>query len=163
MSAMAMASSSLNPNAPLFIPAAYRQVEDYSPEWWELVKTTAWFRDHWFRQHQLHEAAYEASLAALPDDADVDLAALLPDDSVDLLDTDDLFYTPDHHHHVAKPAPVLMPGYDLDVLRAVSLGSPMAVVAAPSPRAQQQQQQQRHAERHVGVRGAARRVIHQPR
>ncbi|RCV14376.1 hypothetical protein SEVIR_2G433100v4 [Setaria viridis] len=160
MSTMAMASSSLNPNAPLFIPAAYRQVEDFSPEWWELVKTTAWFRDHWFRQHQLHEAAYDAALLSLPDDADVDVAALLPDDSVDLLDmvgTDDLFYAPDHHHQAAKPA-----AYDLDVLRAVSLGSPRAVVGAPSPRAQQQ----RHADKpaqHVGVRGAARRVIHQPR
>ncbi|CAN6219811.1 unnamed protein product [Urochloa humidicola] len=156
MSTMAMASSSLNPNAPLFIPAAYRQVEDFSPEWWELVKTTAWFRDHWFRQHQLHEAAYDAALLALPDDADVDVAALLPDDSVDLLDTDDLFYTPDHHH--AKPAAGY---YDLDVLRAVSLGSPSAVIAAPSPRAHQQQQHK--PAQHVGVRGAARRVIHQPR
>ncbi|OEL38941.1 hypothetical protein BAE44_0000039 [Dichanthelium oligosanthes] len=159
---MAMATSSLNPNAPLFIPAAYRQVEDFSPEWWELVKTTAWFRDHWFRQNQLHEAAYDAAFA-LPDDADVDVAALLPDDSVDLLDmvdTDELFYTPDHH--AAKPA-MLHAGYDLDVLRAVSLGSPRAVVGAPSPRGLQQQ---RHADRpaqHVGVRGAARRAIHQPR
>ncbi|CAN6200135.1 unnamed protein product [Urochloa humidicola] len=160
MSTMAMASSSLNPNAPLFIPAAYRQVEDYSPEWWELVKTTAWFRDHWFRQHQLHEAAYDAALLALPDDADVDVAALLPDDSVDLLDTDDLFYTPDHH--AAKPAAGY---YDLDVLRAVSLGSPSAVVAAPSPspRALHHHQQQHKPAQHVGVRGAARRVIHQPR
>ncbi|CAL5061186.1 unnamed protein product [Urochloa decumbens] len=157
MSTMAMASSSLNPNAPLFIPAAYRQVEDFSPEWWELVKTTAWFRDHWFRQHQQHEAAYDAALLALPDEADVvDVAALLPDDSVDLLDTDDLFYTPDHHQ-AAKPAAGY---YDLDVLRAVSLGSPMAVVAAPSPRAAQQQHK---PAQHVGVRGAARRAIHQPR
>ncbi|CAN6169115.1 unnamed protein product [Urochloa humidicola] len=156
---MAMASSSLNPNAPLFIPAAYRQVEDFSPEWWELVKTTAWFRDHWFRQHQLHEAAYDAALA-LTDDADVvDVAALLPDDSVDLLDTDDLFYTPDHHQ-AAKPAAGY---YDLDVLRAVSLGFPNAVQAAPSPRALHQQQQQHKPAQHVGVRGAARRVIHQPR
>jgi hypothetical protein len=181
MSTMAMAasSSSLNPNAPLFIPAAYRQVEDYSPEWWELVETTAWFRDHWFRQHQLHEAAYDAALLALPDDVE-DVAALLPDDADDLLDmvaTDDLFYNaaaaPDHHyHHYAanKPAAAAA-AYDLDVLRAVGLGSPRltAVVggAAPSPRAQQQhqhhQQQMRHAAQHVGVRGAARRVIHQPR
>ncbi|EER99855.1 protein EARLY RESPONSIVE TO DEHYDRATION 15 [Sorghum bicolor] len=160
----AMASSSLNPNAPLFIPAAYRQVEDFSPEWWELVKTTAWFRDHWFRQHQLHEAAYDAAFAADAAD-DFDVAALLPDDSVDLLDmvdTDDLFYAPDvHHHQAAKPAPA--PGYDLDVLRALSVSSPRAaatVVAAPSP------QQQRYADKpayHAGGRGAARRAIHQPR
>ncbi|CAD6216786.1 unnamed protein product [Miscanthus lutarioriparius] len=151
----AMASSSLNPNAPLFIPAAYRQVEDFSPEWWELVETTAWFRDHWFRQHQLHDAAFADGAGA----DDFDVAALLPDDSVDLLDmvdTDDLFYAPDVHQ-AAKPA--LLPGYDLDVLRALSLSSPRAAaaVAAPSPRAQQQQQ------RHAGARGAARRAIHQPR
>ncbi|XP_062190061.1 protein EARLY RESPONSIVE TO DEHYDRATION 15-like [Phragmites australis] len=150
MSTMAMASSSLNPNAPLFIPAAYRQVEDFSPEWWELVKTTAWFRDHWFRQHQLYEEEYAAA-------DDVDVAALLPDDSLDLLDmvdTDDLFYTPDHH---TKPAP----GFDdLDVLRMLSLNSPGAV-GAPSPRAQPW-----HADKpaqHVGAKGGARRVIHQPR
>ncbi|OAY69499.1 Protein EARLY RESPONSIVE TO DEHYDRATION 15 [Ananas comosus] len=47
--------STLNPNAPLFIPAAFQQVEDFSPEWWELVKNTTWFRDHWFRQHQGEE------------------------------------------------------------------------------------------------------------
>ncbi|KAL6650032.1 hypothetical protein ACP70R_014256 [Stipagrostis hirtigluma subsp. patula] len=56
MSTMAMASSSLNPNAPLFNPAAYRQVEDFSPVWWELVQTMVWFRDHWFRHHQRPEA-----------------------------------------------------------------------------------------------------------
>lgn len=59
MSAMAVASggirSTLNPNAPLFIPAAYQLVEDFSPEWWELVKTTSWFRDHWCYQHQEQE------------------------------------------------------------------------------------------------------------
>ncbi|CAD6222735.1 unnamed protein product [Miscanthus lutarioriparius] len=163
----AMASSSLNPNAQLFIPAAYRQVEDFSPEWWELVKTTAWFRDHWFRQHQLHEAAYDAAADAFAADADdFDVAALLPDDSVDLLDmvdTDDLFYAPDVHQ-VAKPPPALLPGYDLDVLRALSLSSPRAVATAPSPCAQQQHL--RLADKpayHAGARGAARRAIHQPR
>ncbi|NP_001148718.2 Protein EARLY RESPONSIVE TO DEHYDRATION 15 [Zea mays] len=104
-------ASSLNPNAPLFIPAAYRQVEDFSPEWWELVNTTAWFRDHCFRQRQLHEAACD------------DVAALLPDD---LLDTNDLFYAPDVVHH--QPATALLPGYDvLDVLAALSLSSPRAI------------------------------------
>ena len=135
---MAMASSSLNPNAPLFIPAAYRQVEDYSPEWWELVQTTAWFRDHWFRQHQLHEAQHDAALAALPDDL--------------LLDTDDLFYSPDHHLHQDTSDAA-------DLLR--SLASPRG------PWEQQQQQQFRHADKpaqHVGlVKGAACRGIDQPR
>jgi hypothetical protein len=81
-----MAMSALNPDAPMFIPAAFRRVEDYSPEWYELVKTTAWFRDHWYRQQQLYDGE---------DDQDVeDVAALLPDDSVDLLDAQDLFYSP---------------------------------------------------------------------
>ncbi|XP_065851926.1 uncharacterized protein [Euphorbia lathyris] len=44
--------STLNPDAPLFIPAAYRQVEDFSPEWWQLVTTSTWYRDYWLSQHQ---------------------------------------------------------------------------------------------------------------
>ncbi|PKA61764.1 Protein EARLY RESPONSIVE TO DEHYDRATION 15 [Apostasia shenzhenica] len=76
MSTLAVASgvgrSTLNPNAPLFIPAAFQQVEDFSPEWWELVKTTSWFRDHWFRQHQEQET-FDG------DEEEEDLASLLPD------------------------------------------------------------------------------------
>lgn len=45
-------SFSLNPNAPIFIPFALRNVEDFPPEWWELVKTSPWFRDYWLSQHQ---------------------------------------------------------------------------------------------------------------
>jgi len=48
----------LNPNAPLFIPAAVRQVEDFSPEWWELINTAAWFRDYWLSQHQGENSLY---------------------------------------------------------------------------------------------------------
>ncbi|XP_075508840.1 protein EARLY RESPONSIVE TO DEHYDRATION 15-like [Primulina tabacum] len=44
--------SVLNPNAPLFVPAAMREVEDFSPEWWNLVTTSAWFRDYWLSQQQ---------------------------------------------------------------------------------------------------------------
>lgn len=43
-------SSTLNPNAPLFIPLAYQQVEDFSPEWWKLVQSSPWFRDYWLRE-----------------------------------------------------------------------------------------------------------------
>jgi len=162
MSTMAM--SSLNPDAPMFVPAAFRRVEDYSPEWYELVKTTAWFRDHWVRQQQLYED--------LADDSIDDVAALLPDDSVDLLDAQDLFYSPpsprqaqhlDFYHY--KPAAGF--GGDMDaVLRTLSLNSPRdsgvpnAAAPAWSPR---------HAEKpaqHFGARaggGGARRAIHQPR
>jgi hypothetical protein len=102
MSTMAM--SALNPDAPMFIPAAFRRVEDYSPEWYELVKTTAWFRDHWYRQQQLYDGEDDQGVE--------DVAALLPDDSVDLLDAQDLFYSPpspqqqqqlDFHQYI-KPA-----------------------------------------------------------
>ncbi|WCJ39010.1 Protein EARLY RESPONSIVE TO DEHYDRATION 15 [Euphorbia peplus] len=44
-------STALNPKAPVFIPSVYRQVEDFSPEWWELVKTSPWFRDFWLSEH----------------------------------------------------------------------------------------------------------------
>ncbi len=65
--------STLNPNAPLFIPAAFRQVEDFSPEWWNLVKTSTWFRDYWLSQHQDDEN-FEGD-----DGADDDVLNLLPE------------------------------------------------------------------------------------
>ncbi|CBI17747.3 hypothetical protein VitviT2T_020455 [Vitis vinifera] len=65
--------STLNPNAPLFIPAAFRQVEDFSPEWWKLVKTSTWFRDYWLSQHQDDEN-FEVN-----DGADDDVLNLLPE------------------------------------------------------------------------------------
>lgn len=70
-------SSTLNPNAPMFVPAAFRQVEDFSPEWWELVKTSAWFRDYWLSEHE------EDSFAADEEEEDdVDIANWLPDSLV---------------------------------------------------------------------------------
>uniref|UniRef100_A0A0E0LPD0 Ataxin-2 C-terminal domain-containing protein n=1 Tax=Oryza punctata TaxID=4537 RepID=A0A0E0LPD0_ORYPU len=157
-----MAMSSLNPNAAPFIPAAFRRVEDFSPEWWELVKTTAWFRDHWFRQHQMYEDAAEEEHHQVFDDDD-DVAALLPDDSLDLLDmvdTDDLFYTPDPPVHHRKTT---TPSLDADVLRTLSLNSPRLGGTGMV----REQQLPRHAEKpaqFVGAKGgAARHVIHQPR
>ncbi|KAI5081036.1 hypothetical protein GOP47_0004219 [Adiantum capillus-veneris] len=41
--------SYLNPNAPLFVPAAFLEAEDFSPEWWRLVHTCPAFRDYWLR------------------------------------------------------------------------------------------------------------------
>ncbi|PIN21039.1 hypothetical protein CDL12_06280 [Handroanthus impetiginosus] len=72
--------STLNPNAPLFIPAAVRQVEDFSPEWWNLVTTSTWFRDYWLSQHQ-GEDIFGAEDYGF-DDNNVDVG-LLPD-SIDL-------------------------------------------------------------------------------
>lgn len=51
--------STLNPDAPLFIPAAFRQVEDFSPEWWKLITTSTWFHDYWLSQHQNADGSYD--------------------------------------------------------------------------------------------------------
>ncbi|KAL2227367.1 UNVERIFIED_CONTAM: hypothetical protein Sindi_2095400 [Sesamum indicum] len=45
-----MATSALNPNAPIFVPSAYLAVEDFSDEWWDLVQSSPWFRDYWLRE-----------------------------------------------------------------------------------------------------------------
>ncbi|CAN1177492.1 Protein EARLY RESPONSIVE TO DEHYDRATION 15 [Linum perenne] len=70
--------STLNPDALLFIPAAYKQVEDFSLEWWQLVTTTTWYKDYWISQHQNEEALYNNA-----QDEDgferKDVAGLLPD------------------------------------------------------------------------------------
>jgi hypothetical protein len=39
----------LNPDAPLFLPASYVAAEDFSPEWWCLVHTCPSFRAHWLQ------------------------------------------------------------------------------------------------------------------
>lgn len=57
--AMVLGRSTLNPNAPLFIPAALRQVEDFSPEWWQLVTTSTWYRDYWLSQNQDEDGFYD--------------------------------------------------------------------------------------------------------
>jgi len=66
----------LNPNAPLFIPAAFRRVEDFSPEWWQLVTTSTWYRDYWLSQHQGEDGFYDN---AEVDFNDVNVADLLPE------------------------------------------------------------------------------------
>jgi len=107
MSAVAV-SSSLNPDAPLFIPAALLQVEDFSPQWWDLITTTAWFRDHWSREHaHLDEMAEQ-----------LDAASLLPDE-------EDLFYDeqPEQAPAVVDPAPAaaaVKTGTDLPLSRSDS-------------------------------------------
>ncbi|XVE99832.1 hypothetical protein REPUB_Repub03eG0235500 [Reevesia pubescens] len=42
--------STLNPNAPVFVPLAYRTVEDFSDQWWALVQSSPCFRDYWLRE-----------------------------------------------------------------------------------------------------------------
>ena len=70
--------STLNPDAPLFVPAAYRQVEDFSPEWWQLVTTTTWFRDYWLSRHQDENGFYDNAEDEFGLDGN-NVADLLPD------------------------------------------------------------------------------------
>ncbi|KAM7524461.1 hypothetical protein LguiA_014363 [Lonicera macranthoides] len=72
--------STLNPNAPLFIPAAVRQVEDFSPEWWQLVTTSTWFHDYWVSQHMGEDGFYGNDEEEFDGN---DIADLLPD-TIDL-------------------------------------------------------------------------------
>ncbi|PAN49646.1 hypothetical protein PAHAL_9G462700 [Panicum hallii] len=148
MSAVAVSSSSLNPDAPLFIPAALLQVEDFSPQWWDLVTTTAWFRDHWSREHtQLDEMAEE-----------LDSAGLLPDDD------EDLFYDDQPEHAPAAVEAPQHPAPKTDaVLKALNLTSPKGGDASRGF-----WEKPRHAEKPTKYAGSpkgssAPRVIHQPR
>ncbi|OAY73397.1 Polyadenylate-binding protein-interacting protein 2 [Ananas comosus] len=45
--------SGLNPGAAPYLPGLFRAVKDYSPEWWELVGSSPWFRDYWLRDRFL--------------------------------------------------------------------------------------------------------------
>ncbi|KAJ3688307.1 hypothetical protein LUZ61_017471 [Rhynchospora tenuis] len=62
--------SGLNPYAAPFVPFAYRTVEDYSPEWWQLMETTPWFRDYWSRECFLDPELVDNYEPTLPDDVD---------------------------------------------------------------------------------------------
>ncbi|XP_065872722.1 protein EARLY RESPONSIVE TO DEHYDRATION 15-like [Euphorbia lathyris] len=67
-------ASSLNPNAPLFVPQAYQTVEDFSDQWWTLVHSSPWFRDYWI-QERYHDPQSDFQIddifeASLPDDLD---------------------------------------------------------------------------------------------
>jgi len=152
MSAVAVSSSSLNPDAPLFIPAALLQVEDFSPQWWDLVTTTAWFRDHWSREHtQLDEMAQE-----------LDAAGLLPDDDEDLFYDDQPEHAPAAVEAPQHPAPADNLNTDA-VLKALNLSSPKG---GDAPRVFREKP--RHAEKPTKYAGSpkgssAPRMIHQPR
>ncbi|KAG1371506.1 protein EARLY RESPONSIVE TO DEHYDRATION 15 [Cocos nucifera] len=64
--------SVLNPDAAPYVPGAYRAVEDFSAEWWELVRSSPWFRDYWlrecFHEPQNDTDAFDIHDPALPDD-----------------------------------------------------------------------------------------------
>uniref|UniRef100_A0A5B6ZG51 Uncharacterized protein n=1 Tax=Davidia involucrata TaxID=16924 RepID=A0A5B6ZG51_DAVIN len=77
--------STLNPNAPLFIPAAVRQVEDFSSEWWELITTSTWFHDYWLSQNQGEDGFYGNNEDGFDGH---DVVDLLPD-TIDLVTDED--------------------------------------------------------------------------
>ncbi|KAL2558394.1 Polyadenylate-binding protein-interacting protein 2 [Forsythia ovata] len=73
-SAGRMATSMLNPNAPTFVPSAYRAVEDFSDKWWDLIQSSASFRDYWLREcfsdPQIGTHYTESPNFSVPDDID---------------------------------------------------------------------------------------------
>ena len=142
----AMVASSLNPEAPLFIPAAFQQVEDFSPQWWDLVKSTAWFRDHWYHQHQ-----------QLDDMAD-SLIAFEAEDAID----DDLL----HGFAVEASQPQPPAALKTDgVLKALSLASPSPKVGNALRVFSEKPRYTEKPTKYAGSprSGGAPRFIHQPR
>lgn len=73
----------------MFIPLAYRTVEDFSDQWWALVQSTPWFRDYW-----LQERYFDPQFDPLFSEFD-DLAIPSDDD----LFNDDLFDDGDWSYH----------------------------------------------------------------
>lgn len=67
-------SSSLNPNAPSFVPLAYREVEDFSEEWWALIHSSPSFHDYWLQQRYQDQDHDDADIFSdeplLPEDED---------------------------------------------------------------------------------------------
>lgn len=105
--------STLNPNAPLFIPAAVRQVEDFSPQWWDLVKTATWFRDYWLSQHKGEDIFQEEQnvfhednvVGLLPDSIDLDVEQ----DILDMEAQYEEFLQSSDSYYGSKAAPGVLP------------------------------------------------------
>ncbi|KAL6980776.1 hypothetical protein U1Q18_022414 [Sarracenia purpurea var. burkii] len=73
------ASSILNPNAPMFVPSAYRAVEDFSDQWWGLVHSSPWFRDYWLEE-RFHDPQAEPPFSEMDDPFLSDLDSLFETD-----------------------------------------------------------------------------------
>ncbi|KAE8661674.1 hypothetical protein F3Y22_tig00113725pilonHSYRG01781 [Hibiscus syriacus] len=79
--------STLNPNAPMFVPLVYRTVEDFSDQWWALVQSSPCFREYW-----LQERFHDPLNGEINDD---DL--VFPDDLEAMFgEYDDVFVDPSH-------------------------------------------------------------------
>lgn len=89
MDVMQRQNGLLNPNAPIFVPAAYRDVEDFSDQWWSLVHSSPWFRDYWLREC-FSESQFDLNFcdnydSLFPDeieDLDLDLDSISFDDKI---------------------------------------------------------------------------------
>ena len=173
MSTMAVASrvarSSLNPNAPLFIPAAFQQVEDFSPEWWELVKTTSWFRDHWFRQHQEQETfdgdeEEDDIVNLLPDSFDLGIADEFSHFEAEIEEQEALINAAEFENELGYTAPkkAVKPGFeDTEALfKSLSLKSPKN--GGVKPLVEQIRYKEKPAQV-ISPKFSPRRIIQQPR
>ena len=49
----------------MFIPFAYRTVEDFSDQWWALIQSSPWFRDYWLQERYFDSQFDDFSLADL--------------------------------------------------------------------------------------------------
>eukprot|EP00271_Cylindrocystis_brebissonii_P014291 TRINITY_DN35603_c0_g1_i1.p2 TRINITY_DN35603_c0_g1~~TRINITY_DN35603_c0_g1_i1.p2 ORF type:complete len:122 (-),score=25.67 TRINITY_DN35603_c0_g1_i1:1524-1889(-) len=58
-----MPASALNPAAQDFVPAHFLETEDFSPEWWSLVKVDSAFREYWLRERFVADEAEEDELS----------------------------------------------------------------------------------------------------
>ena len=79
-----ISTSSLNPFAAPYVPTAFRAVEDFSDDWWELVNSSPWFRDYWLRE------CFEEPSVDADDETDLDFSDIC-DPFVD--ETDSLFHS----------------------------------------------------------------------
>ncbi|KAK7244488.1 hypothetical protein RIF29_39311 [Crotalaria pallida] len=109
--------STLNPNAPIYIPAAFRQVEDFSPEWWQLVTTLTWYHDFWLSQQQGDEDFYGEE-----DGFDgSDVVDLLPD-SFDLDVGDDLSVMEAQLEEFIRSSETQGQGFQLSIYPSLAYG-----------------------------------------
>ena len=101
-------ASSLNPNAPLFIPSSYYkhvdvdadaygdgdgddgftsdwdEIEDFSPEWWNLVHISPYFCEYWLQNYEASGADEDLVILSLQDeDSSIDVVDVDVDDLVD--------------------------------------------------------------------------------
>lgn len=90
-----MATSTLNPDAPIFVPLAYRAVEDFSHQWWDLVQSSPWFRDYWLQEcfDDDNDLPFDPPFSDIYDPALPDFDFLFDDNDVSAVTNDDNYYS----------------------------------------------------------------------